>query len=113
MRRRIVALSRVVAQFLGFALSPDNDHIDVRRATLLDVTEDEPTFETLKLWSADTLVLFDWLMTVDFDALPITHRAQRQALMDLLTSLEADTRATQASKEEIGTAQERVAREMG
>ena len=34
----------------------------------------------LELWRADAFVLFDGLMTVD---MPITHRAEKQALTDL------------------------------
>lgn len=68
---------------------------------------------TLEVWTADAVVLFDWLMRVEFDGLPITHRAQKQALMDLLTSLERDTLAMHATEEEIRRAQEQVAKDMG
>jgi hypothetical protein len=37
------------------------------------------------------VALFDWLMSVDLDALPITHPAEKQALADLLTRLEHET----------------------
>jgi hypothetical protein len=83
------------------------------RATLNGVTDEEPVFETVRLWSADAVVLLDWLMNVDFDAPPISHRAQKQALMDLLTSLETDTLALDATSDEVRSAQERVARDMG
>ena len=59
------------------------------------------TFDTPELWTADSVVLFDWLMSVDFDALPITHRAQKQALMDLFSCLEVDTKAMLATEDEI------------
>jgi hypothetical protein len=36
----------------------------------------------------DAIILFDWLMTVDFDQIPVEHKAQKQALADLLTVLE-------------------------
>ena len=66
----------------------------------------------LSLWRSDAIVLFDWLMSVEFEDIPITHRAQKQALMDLLTALEV-TEAAGATREEISAAQERVARDMG
>lgn len=37
---------------------------------------DFPTVR-LNLWRADAVVLFDWLMSVDLDAVPISHPAQR------------------------------------
>jgi hypothetical protein len=40
---------------------------------------------------SDAVALFDWLMSVDLDALPITHPAEKQALADLLTRLEHET----------------------
>lgn len=67
---------------------------------------------SIELWRADAIVLYDWLMSVDFTKIPITHRAQRQALMDLLTQLDV-TDASQVSRDDIADAQERVARDMG
>jgi hypothetical protein len=66
----------------------------------------------LELWTADALVLLDWLLSVDFEAVPVTHRGQKQALMDLLTALEV-TEVAASSGDDIGAAQERVARDMG
>ncbi|MFI2206938.1 hypothetical protein ACH47Z_40795 [Streptomyces sp. NPDC020192] len=43
---------------------------------------------SVKLWRADAVVLFDWLMSVDLNDVPITHPAQKQALADLLSSFE-------------------------
>ena len=70
---------------------------------------------TVRLWRADAVVLFDWLMSTDLDSVPITHPAQKQALADLLSRLEHDTDADVASStsEEIAAAQEEVARDMG
>lgn len=67
---------------------------------------------TISLWRSDAVVLFDWLMTVDLNTVPIKHPAEKQALMDLLTSLEqsAITGVTQAK---IDTARTEVARDMG
>jgi hypothetical protein len=70
---------------------------------------------TVQLWQADAVVLFDWLMSVDLDAVPITHRAQKQALIDLLSALEwrADLDIRGSTVEEIAAAQAEVARDMG
>jgi hypothetical protein len=76
--------------------------------------ESVPTVN-LRLWRADAIVLLDWLNTVDLDAVPVTHRAQKQALLDPLTrfdwAVDADLR--DLSSEEIAAAQEEVARDMG
>lgn len=40
----------------------------------------------LSIWRSDAVVLFDWLMSTDLDTVPITHPAQKQALLDLLTA---------------------------
>jgi hypothetical protein len=42
----------------------------------------------LNLWTADAVVLSDWLMSVDLDQVPVGHLAQKQALMDLLSHLD-------------------------
>ncbi|MGK5555099.1 hypothetical protein ACSNOI_26140 [Actinomadura kijaniata] len=75
---------------------------------------DLPTVN-VTLWRADAVVLFDWLTSTDLDTVPITHPAQKQALADLLGSLEAeaDVDVTASTEEEIAAAQEEVARDMG
>lgn len=65
------------------------------------------------LWRADAVVLFDWLMTVDLNTVPITHPAEKQALMDLLTRLETDTDVPSGTTDEINAARADVARDMG
>ena len=70
-----------------------------------------PTVD-LRLWRADAVVLFDWLMSTDLNAVPITHPAQKQALVDLLARLE-ESDVIEATQEEISAAQEEVARDMG
>ena len=67
---------------------------------------------SLALWRADAVVLFDWLMSVDLNAVPITHPAEKQALMDLLTRLE-ETDVTGVTQEEIDSARDQVARDIG
>lgn len=42
----------------------------------------------LHLWRADAIVLFDWLMSTDLNAVPAEHEAVKQALADLLTRIE-------------------------
>lgn len=67
----------------------------------------------LNLWRSDAVVLFDWLMTVDLDAIPITHPAEKQALMDLLTRLEQETDIPGVTQGDIDQARSDVARDMG
>lgn len=67
----------------------------------------------IELWRADAVVLFDWLMSVDLDAVPIGHPAEKQALTDLLTLLEHETDIPGVTQEQIDAAREEVARDMG
>lgn len=67
----------------------------------------------LDLWRADAIVLFDWLMCVDLDAVPISHKAEKQALFDLLSRLEQDADVTGVTQDEIDVAREEVARDIG
>lgn len=66
----------------------------------------------LDIWRADAVVLFDWLMTVDLDAVPIEHPAEKQALVDLLSALE-QTEVAAVTQGEIDQARDTVARNMG
>jgi hypothetical protein len=61
---------------------------------------------------ADAIVLFDWLMTVDLNAVPITHPAEKQALEDLLDQLE-QTEVAGVTQQQIDEARERLSRDMG
>lgn len=70
-----------------------------------------PTVD-LRLWRADAIVLFDWLMSTDLDAVPIRHPAQKQTLTDLLARLE-EVDVTESTEEEIPAARDEVARNMG
>jgi hypothetical protein len=60
-----------------------------------------------------------WLHRVDLNAIPIEHPAEKQALVDLLTRLEADTdvpygsSGTGLTQAEIDTARADVAKDMG
>ncbi|MER6523358.1 hypothetical protein ACFWHQ_38275 [Streptomyces sp. NPDC060334] len=69
-----------------------------------------PTVD-LRLWRADAIVLFDWLMSTDLNTVPITHPAQKQALADLLARLEEGI--IESTDEEIAAAQAEVAKNMG
>ncbi len=75
----------------------------------------EPSLPTVRigLWRADAIVLFDWLMSVDLDAVPTSHPAEKQALVDLLTRLEQETDMLPLSQDEIDAARADVARDMG
>lgn len=66
----------------------------------------------ITLWRADAVVLFDWLMFVDSNSVPITHPAEKQAFADLLSQLE-QTDVADVTREQIDTAREEVARDMG
>ncbi len=82
-------------------------------AFLDDARVNLPTVH-IELWRADAVVLFDWLNETDFDAIPITHPAQKQALLDLLARFEQDTDLPwTAGAAEIASAQEDVAKDMG
>lgn len=70
-----------------------------------------PTVD-LRLWRADAIVLFDWLMSTALHTVPITHPAQRQALADLLARLE-EVDIIESTGEEIAAAQAEVAKNMG
>ncbi|MFE6977083.1 hypothetical protein [Streptomyces sp. NPDC057682] len=70
-----------------------------------------PTVD-IRLWRADAIVLFDWLMSTDLHTVPITHPAQKQALVDLLARLE-DVDVMESTEEEIAAAQAEVAKDMG
>jgi len=52
-------------------------------------------------------------MSVDFNTVPITHPAEKQALMDLLTRLEHETDIPGVTQEQVNAAREEVARNMG
>ncbi|MEU0464083.1 hypothetical protein ABZ215_08770 [Amycolatopsis sp. NPDC006131] len=77
------------------------------------MNSDLPTV-AVRLWRADAVVLFDWLMSTDLDTVPITHPAQKQALADLLSRFEYDTAPdiTGVTAEEITAAQHEVAKDM-
>jgi hypothetical protein len=72
-----------------------------------------PEFVNMQLWKADAIVLFNWLMSVELNEVPITHRAEKQALMDLLTQLENQTGVLGTSQEEIDAARAEVSKNMG
>lgn len=67
----------------------------------------------VELWRSDEVVLYDWLMSVDLDSVPITHPAEKQALADLLTRLEQETDIPGVTQDQIDVAREEVARNMG
>ena len=93
-----------------------NTHVPMvqRAGDDICVEPDLPTVN-VRLWRADAVVLFDWLMSTDLNLVPVEHPAQKQALADLLSRLEWDVDADIAGStaEEIAAAREQVARNMG
>lgn len=75
----------------------------------------DPSIPTVSvnLWRADVVVLYDWLMSVDLNSVPITHPAEKQALADLLTSIETDTDIPGVTQTQIDVSRAEVARDMG
>ena len=67
---------------------------------------------TVDLWPYDAIVLFDWLMTVDFDQIPVEHKAQRQALADLLTVPETQVPVAGVTQAQIDKAQDEASKTM-
>lgn len=82
-----------------------------RRASICLMDEPEPGFVGLRVWDRSVLVLMDWLLTTDENALPYTHPAQKQALRDLLTSIEW-ARGLGYTDLELAVAQEQVSSNM-
>ena len=68
---------------------------------------------SLDLWPYDAIVLFDWLMTVDFSKIPVEHKAQKQALADLLTVLETQVPVAGLTQAQIDRAQYEVSKDTG
>ncbi len=58
----------------------------------LGVERELPTVN-VRLWRADAVVLFDWLMSTDLNLVPVEHPAQKQAPSALLSRLEWDVDA--------------------
>lgn len=79
------------------------------------VTEDFTPGErwTVELWPPDAVVLFDWLISVDWSRVPVRHRAERQALADLLSALEAQVPVAGVTRAQIDRARREVSRDMG
>ena len=67
----------------------------------------------IALWRSDAVALDDWLLSVDLNSVPITHPAQKQALVDLLTRLETETDVPGVTQEQVEVAQAEVSRDMG
>jgi hypothetical protein len=67
---------------------------------------------TLKPWSADFVVLYDWLMSLDFSRLPVSHKAEKQALTDLLSSMEHQVPVQGVTQEEIDMAYSQVSKDI-
>ena len=66
--------------------------------------------EPLRLHPALVIVLYDWLMSLDLDSVPVGIVLIR-SLTDLLTAIQADTRAQYSTAADIAQAREHVVRE--
>jgi hypothetical protein len=64
----------------------------------------------VSLWASDAVVLFEFLWNVDYDKIPVQHKAERQALVDLLSRLEESM--DPPTPAEVRVAREEVARDM-
>jgi hypothetical protein len=67
---------------------------------------------SIELWPADAVVVYEWLMTVDFDQIPVGHQAQKQALAELLTALETKVPVAGITQAQIEQAQNEVSKDM-
>jgi hypothetical protein len=67
----------------------------------------------LAMWRAGAIVLFDWPISVDLNAVPIRHPAEKPALADPPTRLEHETDTPGVTHEQIDVAREEAARDMG
>jgi hypothetical protein len=66
----------------------------------------------LELWIADVIVLYDWLMSVDLSTVPVSHKAEKQALADLLNAMEQQVHVP-VSEELTDRARYLVSKDMG
>ena len=57
--------------------------------------------------------LSGWLMTVDLNTIPVGHKAQKQALADLLTALETQVPVAGATQAQIDQAQHEISERHG
>lgn len=68
---------------------------------------------SVELDRADVIVLFEWLMSVDLDDVPISHPAEKQALADLLLGIEMSTDVPEVTQTKIDQARDKIATNMG
>jgi hypothetical protein len=68
----------------------------------------------LKMWSADWVVLFDWLSNVEFSEILVEHKSAKQALTDLLSNMEwnLDADVAGSTREEVERARYLVSKDM-
>jgi hypothetical protein len=67
----------------------------------------------VELWDQDAIVLFDWLMSVDFEKIPVTHPSAKQSLANLLSALEELGFVQSVTTEMVSSAQREVSKDMG
>src|SRR5690625_5933725 len=64
-------------RFSAFSRRPDGRRSVHVSYIMVGVTENLPKVR-IDLWRADAIVLFDWLMSVDLDNVPVEHPSQQQ-----------------------------------
>jgi ribosomal protein S18 acetylase RimI-like enzyme len=75
-------------QRLGFQLGGTN-YYSLEIDPPEQAAEKRPHIEfDIPIWEAEAVALYNWLWTIDLDAVPISHKAERQAFMDLLSRLD-------------------------
>jgi transcriptional regulator with XRE-family HTH domain len=66
----------------------------------------------VELRPANAVVLFDWLRSLDWNQVPVRHKAEKQALTDLLTALETQVPVAGATQTQIDRARHEVSKDM-
>jgi hypothetical protein len=66
------------------------------------------------MWSADWVVLYDWLSSVDLSTIPVEHKSAKQALADLMSNMEwnLDADVQSSTIEDIDRARHLVSKDM-
>jgi hypothetical protein len=68
-------------------------------------------FVDVRLWAADAVVLFDWLLRADLDQIPVDDPSQRPALAALLGQMGSVLDVP--SRAQLSDAREQVVRNSG
>jgi hypothetical protein len=66
----------------------------------------------VELRPADAVVFFDWLMSLDWNQVPVRHKAEKPAPTDLLTPLETQVPTAGVTQAQIDRARHEVSKDM-